>query len=276
MTGRLTLSDGRPAAHAAVFLGDNDPEKTTLEMGSDYYYTTYADADGVFTFTQVRADALSYGLQAWSNGTNTSALANVTTVFAQNDVVVASGGATTDLGNLTWPVSSSTNKTQLFQVGAFDRYAYGFAYGGAPHEHALVANCPADLTFTAGTSATEEWCFGQTYVGNWTVVFDVPSAPGEDNNATLIVSLAGYSTGTTARVVANDAHVLGELTSGDEGLENDPGLYRSATAAGEWRYLEFGFDAVEVLAEGENRITFEVTRNTTWRGFMWDSIILEW
>lgn len=36
VSGRLMLSDGRPAAHAAVFLGDNEPNKTALDMGSDY------------------------------------------------------------------------------------------------------------------------------------------------------------------------------------------------------------------------------------------------
>lgn len=277
VTGTLTLSDGRPAAHAAVFLGDNYPTKTSLDMGTDYYYTTYADADGSFTFPDVRAGA-SYGLQAWSNG---SALADVTTTYLQNDVAVTTG-ETTALGALEWTIS---NKTKLFQVGEFDRYAYGFLYGGHPYQHALVANCPANLTYTVGTSATEDWCFGQTYQGNWTIAFEVDTNDTDNNstavsasgekNATLIVSIASYSTGTSASIIANDVHVVGNLTSGTESLLNDPGLYRSATVAGEWRYLEFEF-AASLLTSGWNSITFEVTRNTTWHGIMWDSIILEW
>lgn len=278
VSGQLLLSDGRPAAHAAVFLGDNHPTKTSLDMGSDYYYTAYADADGHFTFTQVRAGAdVSYGLQAWSNG---SSIADVTTVFRQNDITVAtntSEGETTDLGMLEWTVS---NKTKLFQVGDFDRYAYGFRYGGHPYEHALVAKCPANLTYTVGTSATEEWCFGQTYQGNWTIAFEVGAeeedeTDGASHNATLIVSIASYSKGTTASIIANDVHIVGNLTSGTPFLLNDPGLYRSATVAGEWRYLEFDFDA-RILHKGWNNITFEVTNNKTWHGIMWDSIILEW
>lgn len=271
--GTLTLSDGRPAANAAVFLGDNYPNKTSLDMGSDYYYTTYADSDGVFTFTNVRAGA-SYGLQAWSNG---SSIADVTTVYLQNDVAVTEG-ETNDLGSLDWTIS---NKTKLFQIGDFDRYAYGFQYGGARYQHALVANCSANLTYTVGASATEDWCFGQTYQGNWTIAFEVngnstaAAAAASGDNATLIVSIASYSTGTTASIIANDVHVIGNLTSGTEYLLNDPGLYRSATVAGEWRYLEFSFDA-GLLSSGWNNITFEVTRNTTWHGIMWDSIILEW
>lgn len=276
VTGTLRLSpDGRPAAHAAVFLGDNHPNKTSLDMGTGYYYTTYAGPDGAFSFEHVRAGA-SYGLQAWANGSDL--LTDVTTTFLQNDVAVVAG-ETTALGTLDWAVE---NKTRLFQVGDFDRYAYGFAYGGAPYQHALVARCPADLTYTVGTSATADWCFGQTYQGNWTIAFEIDDAAFDNHNdttsthnATLIVSLASYSTGMTARILANDVHVVGNLTSGAETLQNDPGLYRSATVAGEWRYLEFAFDAA-LLREGWNTITFEVTSNTTWRGFMWDSIILKW
>ncbi|KAK8070874.1 hypothetical protein PG997_011077 [Apiospora hydei] len=277
--GQLRLSDGRPATHAAVFLGDNNQSKTALDMGSDYYYTGYADAEGRFEFKHVRAAA--YGLQAWSNG---SEIADVTTEFLRQDVVVTAG-ETTELGMMTWRVS---NKTKIFQVGDFDRTSYGFAYGGAPYEHGLVDKCPADLHFTVGTSKTEDWCFGQSKLGSWVISFSVDksaalcrkksecSSAGRSEEATLIVSLAGYSTGASSRVWANDV-VVGNMTSGAApGLLNDPSLYRSGTTAGEWRYFEFPFDAGTVLREGTNEIRFEVTSNTTWRGFMWDSVVLEW
>ncbi|KAK8024028.1 hypothetical protein PG993_012094 [Apiospora rasikravindrae] len=271
--GQLMLPDGRPATHAAVFLGDNSQSKTALDMGSDYYYTGYADAEGRFEFRDVRAAA--YGLQAWSNG---SELADVTTEFLQQDVVVVAG-ETTELGTMTWRVS---NKTKIFQVGDFDRTSYGFAYGGAPYEHGLVEKCPADLKFTVGTSKTEDWCFGQSKQGSWVISFSLNKlgAPipkrAQKEEATLIVSLAGYSTGVSSHIWANDV-VIGNLTSGAApGLLNDPSLYRSGTTAGEWRYFEFPFDAGTVLRKGVNEIRFEVTSNTTWRGFMWDSVVLEW
>lgn len=278
--GRLVLSDGRPAANAAVFLGDAPGgNKTALDQGSDYYYTGYADAQGRFEFRGVRAG--TYGLQAWSNG---SSIADVTTSLASADAVVVEAGGHANLGDLEWRVST---KTKLFQVGDFDRYSYGFLYGGAPHQHALVDECPADLTYTVGTSSTEDWCFGQSKLGNWTIAFDVPdnssSSSSSSANATLIVSLAGYSTGVSSSVWANDV-LVGELTSGAAaadanvtgGLANDPCLYRSGTAAGEWRYFEFPFDAAALKEGAGNTITFQVTRNTTWHGFMWDSIVLEW
>ncbi|CAN8102445.1 unnamed protein product [Discula destructiva] len=269
ISGRLVLSDGRPASNAAVFLGDNNPNNTALDMGSAYYYTSYADDQGLFKFDSVREGV--YGLQAWSNG---SAIADVNTQFLQNGVTVTSSEPT-ELGSLEWPVS---NKTKLFQVGDFDRYAYGFQYGGAPYEHAVVANCPANLVYTVGTSVTEDWCFGQTYLGNWTIAFEVAAnASASGSTATLIVSLAGYSTGNgnNADIYVNGLDLVGNLTSGTQYLLNDPSLYRSATVAGEWRHLEFTFDA-NLLGSGWNNVTFEVTQNTTWRGIMWDSIILEW
>lgn len=271
--GRIVLSDGRPATNAAVYLGDNTPNKTALDAGSNYYYTGYADEWGNFEFNDVRVG--TYGLQAWSNG---SRIADVTTSLLQNDVVVAEDRAT-NLKTLEWQVST---KASLFQVGDFDRYSYGFLYGGAPHQHALVDLCPANLNFTVGESATEDWCFGQSKIGNWTISFDISEIPDSaaESNATLIVSLAGYSSAVSSTIWANGVQV-GNLTSGlttsnaTTGLVSDPCLYRSGTAAGEWRYFEFPFSS-SVLTEGANEIKFQVTRNTTWHGFMWDSIKLEW
>jgi len=265
--GRLTLSDGRPATNAAVFLGDNHPSKTAIDMGSDYYYTGYANEHGEFEFDDVRVG--SYGLQAWSNG---SKIADVTTTFLQNDVVVRKS-KTTDLKTLTWQIS---RKKKLFQVGDFDRTSYGFAYGGSPYGHGVSELCPSNITYTYGKSKTSEWCFAQSKLGNWTIAFDAPASP---KNATLIVSLAGYSTGVSATVLVNGVKV-GNLTSGitgsdpSTGLLNDPSVYRSGTTAGEWRYFEFPVVG-SLLKGGKNEVRFWVTRNSTWHGFMWDSVVLE-
>jgi rhamnogalacturonan endolyase len=110
--GKIMLSDGRPASNAAVFLGDNNPNKTALDMGSTYYYTAYADKHGNFEFSDVRA--ATYGLQAWSNG---SSIADVTTSFLQNDVTVKKSSKT-NLGSLTWQVSSKS-ATSTATVTAF-------------------------------------------------------------------------------------------------------------------------------------------------------------
>jgi rhamnogalacturonan endolyase len=85
MQGKLLLSDGRPAAGAAVFLGDNrNTTVSTLDQGQNYYYTTYADKDGKFVIDDIRTG--TYALYAWGNG---DAIGDVTTTFTQNDVVIS-------------------------------------------------------------------------------------------------------------------------------------------------------------------------------------------
>lgn len=263
--GVLRLSDGRAAAGAAVFLGDNYPNETALDMGRYNYYTTYADADGCFVFTNVKAS--TYGLQAWSNG---SPIGDVSTTFLLNDVSV-SASDTSDLGTLEW---TTQDRELIFQIGDMDRKSLGFQYGGAPHQHALVASCPANLTFIPGISQTSDWCFGQSALGTWTVAFNLTTPPFPSNSTAgvLSVSLAGYSSGSSSNILVNGVQV-GNLTSAS--ILTDPSLYRSGTTAGEWHYYEFPVKSGLLMA-GLNNVQFVMTRFTLWHGMMWDSVLLEW
>lgn len=263
VTGSIVLSDGRVAAGAAVFLGDNNPEKTALDMDAGYYYTTYADEDGKFTFEHVRTG--EYGLQAWANG---SALGDVSTTLLENDVTI-SADETLDLGEFTW--SLNDDRERIFRVGDFDRTTLGFLHGGAPYQHALIDECPADLNFTIGESADEDWCFGSSAVGDWNIGFELDKV--SDRDAILTVSLAGYTRGVSANLLVNDNKV-GNLTSGI--IPSDGSTYRSATTAGEWNLYEFTFDGASLLKEGANTVTISVTGTTQWHGFLWDSILLDW
>jgi rhamnogalacturonan endolyase len=263
VSGTLTLSDGRPAANAAVFLGDNNPNETALDMGRYYYYTTYADDNGKFKFLNVRS--ASYGLQAWANG---DAIRGVSTTFLKNDVLVTNKKKT-DLGQLTW---KTQGRESIFQIGNLDRTSLGFAYGGAPHQHALVSKCPANLTYTIQESSTSDWCFGQSALGTWRVEFDIQTLPA-DSSAVLSVSLAGYSSGVSSSIIVNEVVTVGNLTSAF--IATDPSMYRSGTLAGEWHYYEFPIKN-GTLRQGWNTVDFKVTRTTLWHGFLWDSVMLEY
>ncbi|KAF2141847.1 polysaccharide lyase family 4 protein [Aplosporella prunicola CBS 121167] len=266
ISGKIVLSDGRPAAGAAVFLGDNNPNETSLDQGRYYNYATYADDTGAFTFEHVRTG--TYGLQAWSNG---GLLSNVTSTFLQNDVVVSTSDSTS-LDTLTWTIPE--NRKQIFQVGDFDRKALGFKNGGSAYQHGLAASSPANLTFTVGTSKTEEWYFAQSANGTWDIVFEVDEVPAS-GTALLSVSLAGYSKGVSSNIYVNGLqNQIGNLTNNR--IPSDPALYRSGTTAGEWHLYEFEFDGPELLKQGENTLSFVVDQTTLWRGFLWDSVILEW
>jgi rhamnogalacturonan endolyase len=244
-----------------------------LDQGSNYYYTTYADSEGNFVFEDVRA--AEYGVQAWANG---GEIGDVSTVLMQNGVEV-NKDEDKNLGVMMW---ETTGRTPLFQVGVFDRTANEFEYGGAPREFSLVQKCPANLTFAVGTSTSKDWCFGQTWLGIWDIVFNITQLPSPiPSSAFLIIHLAGFST-TTSSIIRVNNNQVGNLTSGastgplaSEGLANEQSMYRSATSAGEWRHFEFDVPGT-LLIPGENKVQFEVTRNSTGKGFMWDSVKLEW
>jgi rhamnogalacturonan endolyase len=271
VSGRLVLSDGRPASGAAIFLGDDRSDRSTLDQGKGYYYRTYADKDGNFLLRNVREG--KWTLTVWPDG---GSIGDVTTVGIVDDLVTRAGMAT-DIGKVTWPTQ---DRKKIWQIGDMDRKATGFKHSGAPHEHGRAVKCPANLTYTIGTSQTSDWCFAQWSPGTWSIIFDIPEEAIANNtsgsSAVLTVSLAGYSSGVQSNISINGVSVFA-LTST---IRGDPSLYRSATLSGEWNYFEFlvtgGGKGQSLLKEGRNRIDFTVKKSSQWRGLMFDSILLEW
>lgn len=273
ISGRIVLSDGRPAGDAAVYLGDNYPTKTTLDQGGNNNYRTYADADGYFSFSNVREG--TWNLQAWPNG---GSIGDVTTVFSQNDVTTKDQ-INTDLGTLTWTPQA---RKKIWQIGEINRKATGFAQSGPPHQHARIDSCPTNLTYTIGQSETKDWCFALGAVGTWTVLFDAATSNATYTNSTLpaailSVSLAAYSAGieklASSFQVSLNGVSLGGLVPAN--TSSDPAVYRSGTLAGEWRYYEFPVSA-GVLKDTGNQLDISVIKRATrWSGVMWDSLLME-
>lgn len=263
LKGKLTLSDGRPAAGAAIFLGDTHTSTRPLIQGSGYYYTTFADPSGSFSIPQIRSG--SYGLIAASNG---GTIGDVYTNFTSSPITITKD-QTTDLGSLTWLVPSSARK--MFQIGAFDKKATGFTNSG-PRAHGLTEKSPANLTFVVGASKIEDWYYASSQLGSWDIVFNA-TAPSGASKARLSVSLAGYSQSTALSIYLNGNETIGTISK--DLLASDPALYRSGTVSGEWRLLQYDINAVDLKA-GKNVLSFKVERYTLWRGILWDSIILDW
>lgn len=189
-------------------------------------------------------------------------------------ITVANGEAVA-LGDVDWalPTSHST----IFQVGDFDKKASEFVNGGLPYAFAVTELSPANLTYTVGESnASTDWYYASSALGTWNIEFDISAADlaehGSNGTALLSVSLAGYSQSTALDIDVN-GNLLGSLSK--DTVANDPGLYRSSRIAGEWRFFQYEVDP-SLLVAGTNTVGFTVTRYTEWRGFMWDSIFLEW
>jgi rhamnogalacturonan endolyase len=264
LKGKLVLSDGRPAAGAAIFLGDTDTSIRPLIQGTNSYYTTYADASGTFSLDHVRTG--NYALYAWSNG---GAIGDVYTNFTSSPFSITQG-KTTNLRTLTWSVPQS--HTRVFQIGDFDKKSLGFKNGGAARQHGLTEEGPANLTFVVGTSKNEDWYYASSKLGAWDVVFNT-TRPSATATALLSVSLAGYSQSTQLTIYLNGNTTIGSV--GKDTLTSDPALYRSGTTSGEWRFLQYEVPG-EAVREGQNVLSFKVEKYTLWRGVMWDSVILEW
>ncbi|PSN69554.1 hypothetical protein BS50DRAFT_547165 [Corynespora cassiicola Philippines] len=264
LKGKIVLSDERPAAGAAVFLGDADTSIRPLVQGSNYYYTTYADESGHFSFDHVRSG--EYGLYAWSNG---GAIADTYTNFTTSGVQIRKG-KDNDLGTLIWSVPKG--RERIFQIGDFDKKALGFTNGGAPYQHGLTEKSPANLTYIVGKSTASDWYYASSKIGSWDVVFNA-TKPKINPTALLSVSLAGYSQSAALTIYLNKNKTIGVLNKNI--LTSDPALYRSGTISGEWRFAQYEISGSEIQ-EGQNVLSFTVDRYTQWRGFQWDSIILEW
>lgn len=261
LKGKIVLSDGRPAAGAAVFLGDTNTSTRPLVQGSNYYYTSYTNDVGEFSLDHMRTG--EYGLYAWSNG---GALSDVYSNFTISSVNITKE-RTTNLHTLIWEVPQ--DRTRIFQIGDFDKKASGFTNGGAPRQHGLTEKSPANLTYVVGISKVSDWYYASSKLGSWDVIFNT-TRPNADATAVLSVSLAGYSQSTELTIYLNGDTKIG--TIGKDSQTNDPALYRSGTTSGEWRFLQYGLN----LRDGQNVLSFSVDRYTQWRGILWDSIILEW
>lgn len=253
VSGRLVLSDGRPASGAAVFLGDEDGSETN-NQGEFYQYTTYASNDGSFSFPSVRREK-GYRLIAWANG------GSIGDVFGlQNGTMVAwNDTSSIDLGQITWTVPK---REKVWQIGTFDKKTTGFKLAGSqlgPYTNGVSDHAPRNLVFSIGTNEDCDWYFAQTGQGNWTVIFDPIPSINRNRTATLSLSFAGSSSGgfgdaadigpIPALNVSMNQNLIGVATS-----NNDKALYRSATTAGGWQYVEYQIPADRFLGEKANRL----------------------
>jgi rhamnogalacturonan endolyase len=208
-----------------------------------------------------------YALSAWPNNPK---IGDVTTVFLRNDIKI-SKNQETQLGKMEW---TTQGRKLIWQIGFVDRRAAEFKFSGPPHEHArALTKCPANATYTIGTNSAQDWCFAQGDIGTWTVNFNISSLPTTPSPAAVLsVSLAGFSSVQASTISLNDSPI-GSLSN--RGLKADSSLPRSGTVAGEWKYVELPVPS-GLLRHGSNSVDFKISKVDQWRGYMFDSVLLEW
>ncbi len=257
VTGTLRLADGRPAAGATVTLAK--PGGDLYTQGTDYIFTTQADANGAIRLANVRPG--SYSLYAWANG---GSIGDVTDQYERDNVSVS--GSSVNLGTLTWSPPKYANA--LWQIGTADRKADEFKLGNLPRQYGLFKQVPANLTYTIGQSTpANNWYYAQTAAGTWTVNFNLSHT--YTGTAHLTVALAGMS-----RTPTIDVGVNGTATATLPSYANDLALYRSANQSGAYHLVLITFPASRLRA-GSNTVTFRGASISSGAGAMYDTIKLE-
>ncbi|MDS0528233.1 polysaccharide lyase family protein [Clostridium sp. SHJSY1] len=255
VSGRLKYSNGDLASDKMVVLAK--PGSNFYNQGEDYIFYSKADSNGNFNISNVRPG--KYTLYAYStSGTDSDE-------FHMDNVVVT--GSKLNLGDIA--IKSKENLKMLWNIGKADRKASEFNLGSLTRQYGLPELVPSDLTYTIGKSKeSSNWYFAQTKVGKWNIDFNMDKTYGGE--AHLSVPIASVSRGPVVDIYVNGIKV----EKLDYSAENDQTTYRSANQSGKYRSNEIMFPA-NLLKEGKNEVTFDMSKVTSNGGIMYDMVKLE-
>lgn len=257
VTGRITVTDGRPGADLYVLLSEVVADDVyTIKQPT--YFVVSQGAEGSFTLPGIPPG--TYSLYVFSKA---GSIVDQTRV---DGVVVA--GPVTDLGEVK-VTPSDAGFTHVWQVGTADGKGGEFALGSAARSYTLPNQVPGDLTFTVGSShEPTDWYYAQTAPGTWTVAFNLPRAYTGTAYLTVSASLTQGSS-PTLRVNGGASGITGRMPSG-----TDSSLSRQAVRSGYAKQATFTFDAGALLRAGDNTITFKRDGSAGASGLGWDTVVL--
>ncbi|WP_377267109.1 polysaccharide lyase family protein [Peterkaempfera sp. SMS 1(5)a] len=271
VTGRLRISDGRPAANLWVLLTTQDVDDVYTVHEPTYFVRT--DEQGGFTLPGIPP--------AWVPGTTTpgsytlyafAADGSVTDQYKQTGITPS--GAHHDLGEIVW--TPTGRSTFLWQIGRSDRTSGEFALATGspalpePRAYAKPAAVPGDLTFTVGSDwEPRDWYYAQTNAGTWTVAFTLDRVPTGTAYLTVSTSMQQGSPPVVA-VNGSTAGIVGTLPA-----NNDSTIARQTDRSGFPRKGVLTFPA-SMLKAGANTVTFTRGSGTAaGNGIGWDTVVLE-
>ena len=271
VTGRVRLSDGRPASDFHVILSTQTSPGVFPIAEPTFFVKT--DRDGRFTLPGVPP--------AWKPGTIQPgsytlyvqpADGSVTDLYTRTGVVVR--GTNQDLGDLVWTPSS--HGTFIWQIGRSDRTGGEYALAALsparpkPREYEKPSAIPGDLTFTVGQSwEATDWYYAQTNPGTWTIQFQLDRAYTGTGYLTVATSMQQRGAPSVA-VNGNTDAIIGTLPN-----NNDSTIARQADRSGFPRTAVLNFPA-GLLVAGGNEITLTHGPATAaGTGLGWDTFVLE-
>ncbi|HSN11407.1 MAG TPA: polysaccharide lyase family protein, partial [Propionibacteriaceae bacterium] len=269
VTGRLEITDGRPAGNFWVLLSTQDVTDVYTIHEPTYFVRT--DADGRFSLPGIPP--------AWAPGTSTPgtytlyvfpADGSVTDQYKRTGITVS--GATQDLGTISWTPTQRT--TFLWQIGRSDRTGGEYALAAlspvrpAPRAYEKPSLIPGTLDFMIGAGwEPKDWYYAQTQPGTWTIRFPVQRPMMGTGYLTVSSSL---QSGSRPTILVNGQPVTGSLPA-----NNDSTIGRQADRSGYFRQAVLTFPA-SLLVVGENTVT--LTRgagSAVGSGMGWDTLVLE-
>jgi len=269
VTGRLEITDGRPARNFWVLLSTQDvPDVYTIHEPT---YFVRTDADGRFSLPGIPP--------AWVPGTSTpgtytlyvfAADGSVTDQYKRTGITVS--GAQQDLGMISW---TPTQRTRfLWQIGRSDRTGGEFALATlspvrpAPRAYEKPSLIPGTLDFTIGSSwEPKDWYYAQTQGGTWTIRFPVQRPMNGTGYLTVSSSL---QSGSRPTILVNGQAVTGSLPA-----NNDSTIGRQADRSGYYRKGVLTFPT-SLLVVGDNTVTPPRGAGAAGgNGMGWDTLVLE-
>jgi rhamnogalacturonan endolyase len=271
VTGRLRLTDGRPAQDFWAVLSTQDVTDVYSIHEPTYFVKT--DAQGVFRLPGIppawkpgTTNPGSYVLYIFATG------ASVTQQFKQTGIVVS--GPELDLGTIEWTPGGPN--TFLWQIGKADRSGgeYALATGSparpSPRAYEKPSLIPGDLTFLIGSSwEPVDWYYAQTTAGTWTIQFELDQVPSGTCSLTASTSMQ-QSAPPSVAVNGVSTGIVGALPA-----NNDSTIARQADRSGFPRLAVLTFPA-SMLVPGTNTVALTRGAGTAaGNGVGWDTILLE-
>ena len=271
----IRIADGQSMTGATVILSTFDPaayatspiSQEYQRRAKGYNYWISANPDGTFSIPDVRPG--TYRVTVIKPGNYRE---------GTYDNITVTGGATTNVGRLTWQPDVGNG---AWQIGTFDRTADEFRDGENHNNWIDTFNrsveFPNGVNYTVNPSKplndpqnwNNNWALDQSNAGFdfWKVNFNLPAAPAANSTITLTLAVADQMFINDIGVLIGNNRVDANF---DHTADNAPGVFRSGETSSAVLYRKLTIPA-SWLAAGNNTFSFHIVGGD----MQWDALRLD-